>query len=257
MSLDYKRINKAAWDNRTGTHVKSKFYDVEGFKAGQSSLNQLELSLLGEVSGKSLLHLQCHFGLDSLSLARLGAKVTGVDLSEAAIDQARSLNQTLNLDAEFVCADVYDFGRESNESFDLVYTSYGVLCWLPDLTEWAELIAKALKPGGEFHLVEFHPVADVFMGYPYFGDGEALVEQEGTYTENCDGTESTVVTWGHSLGEIITALVAAGLKLDFLHEFDASPYDCFTHAEQGADGLFRVKHKEQAIPLVFSLKATK
>ena len=255
--LDYKAINKATWDKRTLTHVKSKFYDVEDFKTGKSTLNKLELAQLGDVNNKSLLHLQCHFGLDTLSFARLGAKVTGVDISSEAIKQANALSRELALDAEFIADDIYDFGENNSKQFDLVFTSYGVLCWLPDLTRWAELIKQSLKPGGEFHLVEFHPIVDLFMGYPYFGDGSGSVDEEGTYTENCDGSTSEIVTWAHTMSDVITSLVSVGLSIELVTESAGSPYDCFDDTEQRDDGLYYVQHREQDLPLIYSIKARK
>ena len=254
--MDYKKINQAAWDQRTLTHVKSRFYDVEGFRRGLSSLNKLEKALLGEVQGKSLLHLQCHFGLDSLSFARFGADVTGVDISSEAIKQANQLKEQLEIPAEFICADIYDFAKENRQQFDLIYTSYGVLCWLHDLDEWALMIKRALKPGGEFHLIEFHPFADVIAGYPYFGGGDALIEKEGTYTENCDGTEHTIMTWAHTLGDIINALIKAGLNIRQVEEYETCPYDCFEGMTQVADGAYSVFKNDHPIPLLFNIKAT-
>ena len=151
-------------------HLGSKFYDVEAFKDGSSSLNAIELEQVGNVEGKRLLHLQCHFGQDTLSWARLGATVTGVDLSTEAIEQANKLKSALGLDATFVANDIYQFGNESTEEFDIVFTSYGVLCWLPDLNLWAKTISSSLAMGGEFHLVEFHAFNDysavtrIFLG---------------------------------------------------------------------------------------------
>jgi len=254
--MDYKNINKTAWDNRTVTHVKSKFYDVDGFRAGKSTLNKLELNLLGNVKDKSLLHLQCHFGMDTLSFARLGANVTGVDISSAAIEQGNALKTELDLQAQFICADIYDFAKENKQQFDHVFTSYGVLCWLHDLKTWAQMIKRALKPGGEFHLVEFHPFADVLMGYPYFSDGQALVEQEGTYTENCDGTEHTIMTWAHTLSDVINALIGAGLNIKQVVEYASSPYDCFEDMTQMEDGSYCIMKNDSPIPLLFSIKAT-
>ena len=143
--MDYLNINKEAWDKRTKVHVDSKFYDVEAFKDGKSSLNNVELEQVGYVKGKKLLHLQCHFGQDTLSWARQGAIVTGVDLSTEAIEQAKKLSSALGLDATFFAQDIYQFGEENLEKFEVVYTSYGVLCWLPDLSQWAKVIANSFE----------------------------------------------------------------------------------------------------------------
>jgi SAM-dependent methyltransferase len=255
--MDYLAINKQAWDKRTRVHVESKFYDVDAFKAGQCSLNPLERALVGDVRGKSLLHLQCHFGLDTLSWARLGASVTGVDLSSDAIEQARSLAETLGLDATFIERDIYKFGQESHIQYDLVFTSYGVLCWLPDLDRWAQIIAASLKEGGEFHMVEFHTFNDLLCGYAYFPQPEPEVEEEGTYTENCDGTTSTMVTWSHSMSEVITALIGAGLVIEHFEESPYSPYDCFTGLNQVPGDGYQLLHKGQQVPLLYAIKARK
>ena len=136
--MDYLNINKATWDKRTDIHLESSFYDVQSFINGKCSLNPLEKELLGSVEALDLLHLQCHFGQDTLSLTRLGAKTTGVDLSAKAIDAAKRLSSELCLDANFICDDIVQFGEKNNKQFDVVYTSYGVLCWLPDLNQWSQ-----------------------------------------------------------------------------------------------------------------------
>lgn len=255
--MDYLDINQKAWNKRTKVHVQSKFYDVDAFKAGKSSLNPIELAQVGDVQGLSLLHLQCHFGQDSLSWARLGAKVTGVDLSSEAIAQAQALNNELGLNAKFIADDVYSFGDNNSTLFDRVFTSYGVLCWLPDLDKWAQTIVKSLKVGGELHLVEFHPLQDVLSGYSYFPNETPDVEEEGTYTENCDGETSTTVTWSHPISEVINALINAGLRIDAYQEYPFSPYDCFEGLTEVEGKGFQLLHKTQQTPLVYSIKATK
>ncbi|QIR14048.1 class I SAM-dependent methyltransferase [Shewanella aestuarii] len=255
--MDYLSINKLGWDNRTRIHLASKFYDVDGFKNGKTSLNPIELQQLGNVNGKSLLHLQCHFGLDSLSWSRLGAEVVGVDLSSSAIEQANILKESLGLKANFIESDVYQFGVNNTKQFDIVFTSYGVLCWLPDLSAWAKTISNALKVGGEFHLVEFHPFNDLLNGYSYFPTGEPDIEEEGTYTENCDGSKSTMVTWPHSISEVINALVNEGLSIESFFEYPYSPYHCFDGLEFVADHGYQMRYKGQQVPLVYSIKARK
>lgn len=253
---NYLKVNAETWDHRVSIHTKSAFYDVEGFLQGQTSFNKLELSLVGDVTNKRLLHLQCHFGLDTLSWARLGANVTGVDLSGAAITQAKALARQANLEAQFVHKDVYQFGRENTDKFDIVFTSYGVLCWLPNLTQWAEVVAGALKQGGELYLVEFHPFVDLLSGYSYFETSQPDVEQEGTYTENCPGTEKTTVTWPHSISDVVAALIKAGLTIKHLEEHAHSPYNCFDGLEATGKAGYCLKHKGQHVPLLYSIKAT-
>lgn len=144
--INYIEINKQSWNNRVDAHLKSEFYDVTGFLNGNSSLNSIELELLGDVKGKSILHLQCHFGQDSISLARLGAKVTSVDLSDKAIENGKTLAKQTSADVNFICCDVYDLPHHLTEQFDMVFTSYGTIGWLPDLDKWASLISRYLKP---------------------------------------------------------------------------------------------------------------
>jgi len=154
---DYYDTNKARWNELVGLHAKSEEYDLEGFIAGRNSLHRVELDILGDIAGKSLLHLQCHFGLDTLSWARLGAKVTGVDFSESAIELARQIAARIGVDAEFICSNVYDLPEVHEGEYDIVFTSVGVLCWLQDIRGWGRIIARYLKPGGVFLLVESHP----------------------------------------------------------------------------------------------------
>ena len=255
--MDYLSINKEAWNKRTKVHVESEFYDVASFKKGKGSLNPVELKQVGDVKGKSLLHLQCHFGQDTLSWARLGAEVTGVDLSAEAIEQANLLKQSLGLKADFIESDVIQFGRENTQQFDIVFTSYGVLCWLSSLVDWANTVAKSLKPGGEFHIVEFHTFVDLLSGYSYFSGNEPDIEEEGTYTENCDGTTSTVVTWSHSMSDVISALITAGLTIESFAEYPYSPYNCFDGLELVPNVGYQMLHKGQQVPLLYSIKARK
>ena len=175
--FDYLEINRKSWNSRVDVHLKSDFYDVKGFLEGESSLNDIELGLLGDIKGKSILHLQCHFGQDTISLGRLGANVTGVDLSDKAIDNAKILAKKANVNATFICCDIYDLPTYLNEQFDIVFTSYGVIGWLPDMGKWAKIISNYLKPNGKFIFVEFHPILWVFdddfkrIEYNYFNSG--------------------------------------------------------------------------------------
>ena len=255
--MEYLNVNKQAWNERTKVHVDSQFYDVEAFLNGQCSLNNIELEQLGNVEGRSLLHLQCHFGQDSLSWARKGALVTGVDLSNEAIEQAKRLNDSLDLNATFIAKDIYQFGSENAQQFDIVYTSYGVLCWLPDLDKWAEVVARSLNAGGVFHLVEFHTVNDLLSGYSYFGQREPDIEEEGTYTENGDDISTKVMTWPHAISEVINALINAGLIIEQFNEFPYSPYKCFEGLEHVQGKGFEKRYQGQQVPLVYSIQARK
>ena len=255
--MNYLEVNKDAWDKRTKVHVDSKFYDVEGFLSGRNSLNQIELDEVGDVNGKALLHLQCHFGQDTMSWARLGAKVTGVDISSEAINVAKRLSDKLGLSTHFVCDDIYSFADTNDQLFDVVFVSYGALCWLPDLHRWADLVSSSLKEGGQLNLVEFHNFNDILSGYSYFPSNEADIDDEGTYTENCTGETSIMMTWPHPISEVINALIGAGLSVDSVNEFPYSPYNCFSEMEKDGDRGFKKLCNGQPIPLVYSIKARK
>ena len=255
--MDYLDINKKSWDQRTATHVKSEFYNVAGFLDGETSLREIELAEMVEVAGKALLHLQCHFGMDTLSWARKGAVVTGVDLSPVAIEQANRLKEKAGLDARFICSDVYEFGEQAADQYDIVFTSYGALCWLPDLDRWAQAVARCLRPGGRFYIVEFHPAYDLYAGYSYFHQEQADIEESGTYTENCDGTETKTATWAHTLGDVVNALLTVGITIDHLNEFPFSPYNCFEGMEERTPGRYYIHQGEQDVPLIYSILGTK
>jgi ubiquinone/menaquinone biosynthesis C-methylase UbiE len=263
MDRKYIEANRQLWKGWTEINRDSKMYDLEGFKAGKNKLKSIELDELEEVDGKTMLHLQCHFGLDSLSWARMGAKVTGVDFSEEAINLARSISDELNIDARFIHSELFDLPNHLDEKFDIVFTSYGVLTWLDDLKKWAELIARYLKLGGTFYIVELHPflssVSDdgTKMEYPYFNIGKPLkFKAEGSYSDpNADFTHDSY-EWSHSLGEIVTSLIDAGLKLEYLHEFPYSPTNCNTFFRELEPGKFVIKDFPDKMPLTFSIKAT-
>ncbi len=255
--MDYLKTNRDTWDKRTAIHVKSEFYDIDGFLSGDCTLKEIELAELGDVSGKTLLHLQCHFGLDTLSWARRGARVTGVDLSPQAIAKANELASTTGLDAQFICSDVYQVWEHTAEQYDIVFTSYGVVCWLPDIDRWARVIARSLKPGGTFHIAEFHPVYDLVAGFRYFHSPEPDVEQEGTYTENCDGEESSIVLWAHPVSDVINALIRAGIRIDQFNEHPYSPHNCFEGLEEREPGRFYLDNNGHDVPLVYSILGKK
>lgn len=262
-SIDYININKQSWDKRTGFHVTSEFYDVDGFVKGKTSLNDIELTLLGDVSNKTILHLQCHFGQDSLSLARLGAKVTGIDLSDQAIEAAIGLNEKLGLDAAFICCNIYDLPKYLNQQFDIVYTSYGTISWLPDLNKWGEIIAKFLNPNGKFVFVEFHPVVWMFddnfekVAYSYFNTGPIVETETGTYADKKADMQQKCIIWNHGIGEVVNGLINNGLEINDLKEYDYYTYDFLNHTEQIEEKKFRIKHLQNNIPLIFSIVATK
>jgi SAM-dependent methyltransferase len=253
--------NKQAWNQRVDIHFQSDFYDVPGFLKGKEVLKPIELALLGDLRGKSLLHLQCHFGQDTLSLARLGASVTGIDFSQVAIDKAGILAKELGLNATFVCGNVLETPQLISEKFDIVFTTYGVLGWLPDMNEWANVVKTMLKPGGKLILVEFHPVIwmldDEFKGieYSYF-KGDPIIETKNTtYTDQGPVQMDTFqeITWNHSLDEVLSALLEEGLRLTHFKEYAYSPYPCFSHIKETSPGQYQIIGLEDKIPMVYSL----
>lgn len=262
-SQNYLAVNKQSWNQRVHLHLESDFYDMPNFLAGKSSLNDIELNLLGNLAGKKVLHLQCHFGQDSISLAKLGAAVTGVDLSDEAIQEAQRLAQQIGVDARFICCDIYDLPNHLQDQFDYVFSSYGTITWLPDLDKWAQIIAQFLKPEGKFVFAEFHPVVWMFddnfehIAYRYF-QSEAIVElNEGSYAAQDAAVQLESVTWNHSLSEVIGSLIKQGLQIESFDEFDYSPYDCFHNTVEVAPRKYRIKHLENKIPMVYALVAQK
>jgi SAM-dependent methyltransferase len=265
----YLRANQAWWDEAVPLHARSAMYDLPSFRAGKSTLTTLELQELGDVSGRSLLHLQCHFGLDTLSLARLGVRATGMDFSAEAIALARSISEELGIPAKFVCANLYDLPAVLSGQFDVVYTSKGVLVWLPDLVHWAQIIAGFLRPGGTFYILETHPFAGTLdddveaqrleVCYPYFHIAEpARFDGGGSYVDrDAHFDHSVTYEWTHSLGDVVNALTGAGLRLEFLHEFPYCFYRMLPFLVQDEEGWWRLAGDEQLIPLMFSLRATR
>ncbi|MBC7554809.1 MAG: class I SAM-dependent methyltransferase [Taibaiella sp.] len=260
---NYIEVNRALWNARTKTHLATPFYKMDEFLAGESSLNSIELDLLGDIKGKSILHLQCHFGQDSLSLARMGAVVTGVDLSDEAINTATALNSRLGLNAEFICANIYDLPQILNRQFDIVFTSYGTICWLPDLTPWAAIIAQYLAPGGSFIFAEFHPALWMFdnhfkyVQYSYFNRQMIEEIESGTYADQSADINLSSVNWNHDLGEVLQSLLKQSLSLISFEEFDYSPYPCFPETVQPMPGKYQLPGYEDKLPMVFALKMRK
>ncbi len=260
---NYAEINKRLWDKKTEFHYNSEFYDVPSFVNGRSSLNDIELALLGNIKGKKVLHLQCHFGQDSISLARLGAEVTAVDLSSEAIRKAQDLNRLCKTSVRFVESDILKLKEVLNDQFDIVYTSYGVLGWLPDMNEWSSVVHHFLKPQGKLVLVEFHPVVWMFsydfskVEFNYFNDGPIVEELEGTYADVSANIQEESITWNHSLSEVVGALLSSGMKLVDMQEFDYSPYNCFQNTLCNEEGKYRIKNFDNKLPMLYSLVVEK
>ena len=261
--MDYININKRLWNEKTDIHYRSDFYDVNAFINGKDSLNPIETELLENIEGKKILHLQCHFGQDTISLARHGASATGVDFSEKAIEKARQLNEQLGTNARFIQSDVYKLPEILDEKFDIVYTSYGVISWLPDMKKWAKVIEHFLKPGGQLVFVEFHPIVWMFsydfkrVEFDYM-ESEAIVEElEGTYTDSDVQIKGKSVCWNHGLSTVIDSLIKSGLTLTDFKEYNYSPYDCLENLVEVEEGKYKIEGLENKFPLVYSIKAVK
>jgi len=260
---EYFNTNRELWNKRTAVHLSSDFYDLLSFKKGKTSLNDIEMHEVGDVQGKTLLHLQCHFGMDTLSWARLGAHVTGVDISDAAINEARMLAQETRLPASFVCCNVYDTRLYIKDVFEVVFTSYGTIGWLPDLERWAYNVAKSLDAGGFFYMVDFHPVLWMFdenftrFAYPYYNKETIVTESKGTYADREADIQQKEYGWNHSISEILNALINNGLEIQIFNEHYYSPYNCFANMVETAPGQWKIKGYEDIIPMLYSLKATK
>ena len=261
--MNYEEINKHSWNNRVDVHMNSEFYDMDAFKEGKSSLNDIELELLGDVKDLKILHLQCHFGQDTISLSRMGAQMTGVDLSDKSIEKARELSAELEQDIRFINCNVVNLKEHCDDKFDLIFTSYGTIIWLPDLDEWAEIVSSFLKPGGKFIIVDFHPVVWMFdddftrIQYNYFNTGPINEFESGTYADQQADISQQIVCWNHSTSETLNALISKGLIISAFHEYDYSPYNCLSHMKKYDDRVYRIEKFDNKIPLVFAITAEK
>ncbi len=260
----YFNSNQKMWDDRVHVHTRSEMYDLSSFKEGRNSLTSIELDEIGDVTGKKILHLQCHFGQDSLSLARMGAKVTGIDFSEKAINYAQALNLELALNAEFIQSDVYGLIEKLDDKFDIIFTSFGVIGWLPDLNKWAKIIDHFLKPGGIFYMAEFHPFIwtldhdnNFKIHYPYFN--KKVIEEviEGTYADRNSSLKHKNFSWNHPITDVLTPLLNSGLQLLNFNEFDYSPFDVFPEMIEFDKRKYRIKRFGSDIPYVYSIKLKK
>lgn len=260
--------NRANWDERTSIHLGSRFYDVEGWLRDGRGPRHRELEALGDVTGLRLLHLQCHFGLDALAWARVGAQVTGLDFSPAAVAAAQEIAARAGLAdrAEFVCSDVYQATEAlGHANFDVVYMSLGTLCWLPRVDPWAAQIGALVAPGGRFYLHDGHPLASALaddqleIEYGYFEETEPFVDDSAdTYTDGDRPiAHERTYEWNHGLGETISALVRHGLRLEWLDEHDWTSWPRFPWLVQTADGIWGTPPGQPRVPLSFSLLASR
>jgi SAM-dependent methyltransferase len=259
---EYHEINRKGWNRRTEAHCGHPGYRVEEFLNGKETLHPLELEEVGEVHGKRLLHLQCHFGLDTLSWARRGAQVTGVDISDLSITRADELKARVELEARFIRSDIYDLPQVLAEQFDIVFTSYGALWWMSDIRRWAEIAARFVKPGGIFYIAEIHPASQMLDGdkkitEPYFHQqgGPEIYRDE---TDYCDRSVKIEVEygWRWSLGDVVSALIQAGLTIEFLHEFPFGVYAAWPTFVRDGDWWYYPDGKKD-VPLTFSIRAHK
>jgi SAM-dependent methyltransferase len=254
--------NRALWNNLARVHVKSAFYDVAGFLEGKTALTEIELALLGDIEGQTILHLQCHFGLGTLSLSRLGALATGVDFAGEAISLAKELNQKAGLNATFVECDVNELDKFLDAKFDVVFASFGVIGWHADLTKWCRMASHFLKPGGRFVFAEFHPAfwmldeSTMKVGYSYFRAEPIIEERQKSYAEPDAGAFGTSYCWNHGLGEFFQLLNGEGIWMDDFQEYDYSPYPIF-QAVAEKHGRYYIKGFEHKVPLVYSITGRK
>lgn len=260
---DYSSVNKNWWNKVVTIHSKSNLYNLKAFKKGKTSLQLLERKELGNVKGKKLLHLMCHFGMDTLSWARLGADVIGVDFSEESIKFAKKLSKEIKTPAKFICSDIYDLEKVLGEKYDIIFMSYGALCWLRSLKKLAKLINHFLLENGIFYIAELHPFTNVLsydfkLQDKYFSKGPFVDDSSGTYTDWDADIKGKTYIWSYTLSEVINSLIKEGLKIDFVHEFPFAMYEQFPGLMQkDKRGLYTLKDKKVEIPLLFSLKAIK
>jgi SAM-dependent methyltransferase len=261
-------VNRRMWDESVPLHVASPDYDVPGFLEGRSTLPRLEFVELGPVRGRSLLHLQCHFGLDTLSWARRGARVTGVDFSPPAVREARRIAEEARLTARFLESNVYDLPRNLRGRFDIVYTGKGAICWLPDIPRWANVAAHFLRPGGRLYLIEDHPISDTFANersvrdlrhdFPYFGAVPRRDESQGTYAApEAKLRNALSFSWVHPVSEVLNALIEAGLRIEFVHEFPFSYWKKFPFMRRDRSGFWHLTRHAGVIPLMWSVRAVR
>lgn len=267
---EFRQANLDNWNERAEVHAASRFYDLESYVKDQRKLSktvEFDRTELGDVSGKTLLHLQCHIGSDTLSWARLGATVTGVDFSENSIAIARKLSKDCGTPGRFVMSELYDTPDVVREQFDIVYTGVGALVWLPDIAGWASVVSKMLTPGGTFYVRDGHPMMQTIderndgllvVRHPYFEIREPnRFESDDTYTDGPRLTPAVNYEWNHGLGEIVTSLIEAGLQIEFLHEHRFTEYRAFPSCVRIDDGIWRFPEHPERLPLMVSLRACK
>ena len=266
------KTNLNLWNAMVPVHVDSKGYRVDKFRSGENHLFPIEREEVGDVRGKSLLHLQCHFGMDTMSWARLGANVTGLDFSEKAIEAACALSAELKIPARFLCSNIYDAPNVLSEKFDVVFTSYGALCWLPDLKKWGAVAAHFVKPGGIFYIAEFHPMTQVMangggvahageakkleLEYSYFSTAMREFPPGPDYSDHSVTLEHGSHEWMYTTAGVVSALLDAGLQIEMLHEHPVCCLQMFPFMVR-IEGTRYWRIEGDPIPLTLSIKARK
>ena len=269
-SRDARRLNRAHWDALAAVHGQDAYYDTEGLIAGADSLHEAEAAgvreAVGAVAGLDVLHLQCHIGFDAISLARRGGRVVGVDFSPASLEKARALARRCEVDIEFVEAEATALPRDLHNRFDLVYATMGVIGWIDDLVAWMRSAADAMRGGGRLLLVELHPLYTMIaradpleLDFPYAYDGPRPYAETGSYADpDADVAAADSVEYGHSLGEIVTAAIRAGLRVERLDEHMDADFDprgdVLAHDD---DGRYRLRIDGERLPVLFTLVARK
>lgn len=256
--------NQSSWDAKVSIHKDSPFYNLKAFQAGGSSLVGPEIEEIGNVYGKSLLHLQCHFGMDTISWVRKGARAVGVDFSEKAIQLAKELNEAEENRAQFVQSNIYDLKKNLSGQYDFVFTSYGTIGWLPDLDKWAEVVANFLKPEGTFYMIDFHPMVWMLdddemkqIAYSYF-NREVITTEQHTYTDHSENHQKfREHGWNHPISEILNSLLKQDLILESFNEYDYSAYECFPNLVKIGDHKWQFEGRQGVIPMMYSIKMTK
>jgi SAM-dependent methyltransferase len=270
---EYVNLNKANWDQRAPLHAASAFYDTQAYERDASYLSSVvrfDLPRLGDIAGLRGVHLQCHIGTDTISLSRLGARMTGLDFSPASIAEARALAERSQADVDFVETEVYDAASVlAPNSFDLVFTGIGALCWLPSIERWAATVSALLRPGGRLFIREGHPSLwslderhedSLVIGFPYFERDEPLVWDEASTYADADAVITASVTheWNHGIGEILTALLDHGMQIIALVEHDSVPWLALPgQMTESDDGEWRLDHDGWRLPLTYTLQAIK
>jgi SAM-dependent methyltransferase len=270
MNETYFDANRRAWDERTQIHLRDTtgFYAVEKVLAGEDKLGPIEAAEIGEIEGLRGVHLQCHFGLDTICLSRRGAKMTGLDFSPEAIRTAREMAAKTGQNVEFVESNVFDARAALKGDFDFAFVTWGALNWLPDVAAWARVVASLLKPGGWLYLLEAHPVTlclDQIDGklvpyYPYRSAPDRPVVNDNMTTYNGDPTimkNQRMYEWMHPLSDIQNGLIAAGMRIDWLHEHDNMAWPLFPMMRKSAGGNYRLPPEMPELPLADSLRASR